>query len=374
MKKLLFAGAALILLGPATLLVGVAVVANPAAQAHAACLLPTSGTPDRISNIAGFPSVSNGPPTSVVLPIPAGKFTVTNRFGWRIHPVTGRKSFHTGTDFAAKAGMPILAVADGTVAAVRVDAIYGHSILINHTIAGKRVSSFYGHIESGHVHVRAGQRVTFGQHIADVGTAGLSTGPHVHLEIRPRGPNGRPVNAETWLSTHGAKGLDSPTSGGPGCVPGEFFADGPLPPPPASFTEAMGGRIDDPSGTGGWVTRQLAHLIAQTKIAFPNTGWSCWSARPGTVGEHPVGRACDVTFGNDIGVFPSKTQVAAGWRTAHWLQRNAVALKVQYLIWQGRIWNVDRRAEGWRAYDGGGMFDPTSPTGGHFDHLHISVK
>lgn len=371
MKKLLLVGAAVaVLLGPATLLMGVAVIANPAAQANAACLLPAANS----TQIAGTTVAAGASSSGVVLPVPTGKFTITNRFGWRTHPVTGRRSFHTGTDFAARSGTPILAIAEGTVVATRVDAIYGHSVLIEHAIDGKKVASFYGHIETGHVHVQVGQRVTAGQHIADVGTAGLSTGPHVHLEIRPGGPYAEAVNAEPWLAAQGARGLDAPTSGGPGCAADEIPAAGPLPGAPTPFSGAMGGHLDDPTGTGGWMTRQLAHLISQTKFAFSNTSGSCWRADPGLISDHAIGKACDLTFGNQIGVFPTKAQVAAGWQVAHWLQKNAAALKVQYLIWQGKIWNIDRNAEGWRKYDGGGMFDPSSPTGGHYDHVHVSVK
>ena len=146
-----------------------------------------------------------------------------------------------------------------------------------------------------------------------------------------------------------------------------------LPPAPAPFTGTPGGRLDDPTGTGGFVTRELAHLIAQTRAGFPDTGWACWSPRPGTASEHPLGRACDVTFGNPIGVFPTDAQVAEGWRMTTWLQQHADALQVQYLIWQGHIWSLARDAEGWRPYHGGGMHDPTTPTGGHYDHLHITT-
>ncbi|MTV26424.1 hypothetical protein FTX61_13515 [Nitriliruptoraceae bacterium ZYF776] len=146
-----------------------------------------------------------------------------------------------------------------------------------------------------------------------------------------------------------------------------------LPPAPTPFTGTPGGRLDDPTGTGGWVTRELAHLIIQTRAAFPDTGWACWSPRPGTGSEHPLGRACDVTFGNPIGVFPTAAQTAEGWRMTTWLQTHADALHVQYLIWQGHIWSLTRDDEGWRPYDGGGMHDPATPTGGHYDHLHITT-
>ncbi|WP_116953337.1 lytic transglycosylase domain-containing protein [Jiangella endophytica] len=160
--------------------------------------------------------------------------------------------------------------------------------------------------------------------------------------------------------------------GGEVCKPDAPGSVGELPPPPAPFAGVPGGFIPDPTSSG-LITRQLLHLIAETRRAFPETGWACWSPRPGTSSEHPVGRACDVTFGNQIGTFPTDVQVAEGWLMATWLQQHAAALRVEYLIWQGLIWSLARDDEGWRPYDGGGMHDPNSPTGGHYDHLHITV-
>jgi hypothetical protein len=55
------------------------------------------------------------------------------------------------------------------------------------------------------------------------------------------------------------------------------------------------------------------------------------------------------------------------------LKDNAETLGVEYLIWQGRIWSAARAFEGWRPYGGGGMHDPSSVTGGHYDHLHFTA-
>ena len=56
------------------------------------------------------------------------------------------------------------------------------------------------------------------------------------------------------------------------------------------------------------------------------------------------------------------------------MKDHAEALGVEYLIWDGRIWSISRDAEGWRPYDGGGMHDPGDVTGGHYDHLHVTVS
>ena len=118
----------------------------------------------------------------------------------------------------------------------------------------------------------------------------------------------------------------------------------------------------------------MLHLYQQTLAAFPDTGWGCYSPRPGTKSEHPLGRACDITFGNAIGHYPTPGQLEAGWKVTNWMKDNAEVLGVEYLIWQGKIWSLARDDQGWRPYNGGGMHDPGNVTGGHYDHLHVTVK
>jgi hypothetical protein len=117
----------------------------------------------------------------------------------------------------------------------------------------------------------------------------------------------------------------------------------------------------------------MLHLYQQTLAGFPDTGWACYSPRPGTKSEHPLGRACDITFGNPIGrARPLHNSRTAGGHELDEGQRRV--LGVEYLIWQGQIWSLARDGEGWRPYNGGGMHDPASMTGGHYDHLHVTVK
>jgi hypothetical protein len=86
----------------------------------------------------------------------------------------------------------------------------------------------------------------------------------------------------------------------------------------------------------------------------------------------PLGRACDFTVGH-IGALPTTAQRAVGWQLAHWAQANADMLGISYIIFDGHIWSPTRARDGWRHYDGGGIYDPNSVTGGHRDHIHISV-
>ena len=148
------------------------------------------------------------PETSrVVFPLPAGTYTNTDSFGWRTDPYSGERRFHSGSDLAAPAGTPILAVADGVVSFAGQRGTYGGLITIEHTVGGERVTSYYAHMYDQGIRVATGDTVTAGQHIGDVGSAGKSTGPHLHVEIHPGGAGNPAVNAVEWLAAHHAAGL-----------------------------------------------------------------------------------------------------------------------------------------------------------------------
>lgn len=104
---------------------------------------------------------------------------ITSKFGYRDHPIVEDASFHTGLDIAAKSGSAIGAFADGTVIDAGKNATYGNYLLIEHS-GGFR--SFYGH--NSKLKVKKGQRVKLGQKVAEVGSTGMSTGPHLHFEVR----------------------------------------------------------------------------------------------------------------------------------------------------------------------------------------------
>jgi murein DD-endopeptidase MepM/ murein hydrolase activator NlpD len=160
------------------------------------------------------------PETSrVVLPLPAGTYTNTDSFGWRTDPYTGAQAFHAGSDLAAPEGTPILAIADGVVSFVGQRGTYGGLIIIEHTVDGERVASYYAHMYDDGIHVATGDSVAAGHHIGDVGSAGKSTGPHLHIEIHPGGANAPAVNAVEWLAKHAAAALASTDAGASGCTP-----------------------------------------------------------------------------------------------------------------------------------------------------------
>jgi len=118
-------------------------------------------------------------------PIPTHSH-VSSQFGGRRSPISGRQEHHTGIDVPAPAGTRINAAADGIVRLSGWNGGFGNTVIIDH---GNGYSTLYAHNSRNRVTV--GQRVTRGQHIADVGTTGMSTGNHLHFEIRR---NGVPVN------------------------------------------------------------------------------------------------------------------------------------------------------------------------------------
>ena len=158
--------------------------------------------------------------TTIVFPLPAGTWVKTSGFGPRIHPISGRESFHQGTDYAAPDGTAILAAADGLILAAGPLGGYGNAIIIRHTIGGQDIASLYGHMWDGHLYVAAGQQVAAGQHIADVGSNGNSTGPHLHIEIRPDNQPSQAVDPDLWLAQHGATSQTDPGVSTTGCHTG----------------------------------------------------------------------------------------------------------------------------------------------------------
>lgn len=104
---------------------------------------------------------------------------ITSRYGYRDHPIINDASFHTGIDIAAKSGSTITSFADGKVIEAGRNSTYGNYLLIEHSDG---IRSFYGH--NSKLNVKKGQSVKLGQKVAEVGSTGMSTGPHLHFEVR----------------------------------------------------------------------------------------------------------------------------------------------------------------------------------------------
>jgi murein DD-endopeptidase MepM/ murein hydrolase activator NlpD len=110
---------------------------------------------------------------------------ITSIFGWRVHPITGDRRFHAGTDLGVPRGTAILAAAKGQVETADWMGGYGLAVTINHNSAQQ---TLYGHMSE--IFVSPGQWVEAGTVIGRVGSTGNSTGPHLHFEVRHRTQNG----------------------------------------------------------------------------------------------------------------------------------------------------------------------------------------
>jgi murein DD-endopeptidase MepM/ murein hydrolase activator NlpD len=117
---------------------------------------------------------------------------IVSGFGWRTHPIYGTPRFHSGVDIDGACGQPIYAAEDGTVVQAAYDSGYGNATIVDH---GDGVATLYAHQTS--FAVSSGQQVSRGETIGYVGTTGLSTGCHLHFEVRV---NGEPVDPVPYLT------------------------------------------------------------------------------------------------------------------------------------------------------------------------------
>jgi len=122
--------------------------------------------------------------------LPAAGFLSSN-FGYRRNPYNGTFRLHAGIDIAAETGTPVRAPAQGTVVYSSYREGYGKCVVINH---GYGISTLFGH--NSKLYATVGAKVRRGETIAEVGSTGHSTGPHLHFEIRK---NGVPVNPVTFF-------------------------------------------------------------------------------------------------------------------------------------------------------------------------------
>lgn len=114
---------------------------------------------------------------------------IASGFGDRIHPLYKTKKRHAGMDFSAPIGTPIYATGNGTVVYSNFEKGYGKHVVIDH---GFNYTTLYGHLND--YNVKVGQKVKRGDIIGYLGNTGLSTGPHVHYEVRKNNIPLNPIN------------------------------------------------------------------------------------------------------------------------------------------------------------------------------------
>lgn len=145
----------------------------------------------KIQQLQAAQAAKNGStkaPGAYVWPCPSSH-TITSNYGYRVHPVTGAKKLHTGMDIGASYGAAVVAAAGGTVIMSQYYGGYGNCIIIDH---GGGVATLYGHMSS--LVAKNGQTVKAGETIGKVGSTGVSTGNHLHFEVRINGSTVNPAN------------------------------------------------------------------------------------------------------------------------------------------------------------------------------------
>lgn len=147
-----------------------------------------------------LPQANALPSTQISLVYPVMGPRLSSDFGLRRHPIRKHHAHHHGVDLAAPQGAPIRVIAAGQVVYADPLGGYGKVIVVKHASG---LTSHYGHCES--IGVSIGQIVKPGDILGTVGSTGLSTGPHLHFEIRQ---DGKPQHPEKYLP-----GLDAPAAG-----------------------------------------------------------------------------------------------------------------------------------------------------------------
>jgi len=136
------------------------------------------------------------------LPVHQGYYS--SNYGYRIDPISGRSTLHTGVDIIATIGTPVMAAAGGVVTAVEFHAEYGNIVDIDHD---NGLNTRYAHLLKSAVKV--GDVVLKGQLIGQVGNTGRTTGPHLHFEVREKGV---PLNPNKFLALDRKDGQQQPVA------------------------------------------------------------------------------------------------------------------------------------------------------------------
>lgn len=135
-------------------------------------------------SLIAFTSTGQNELSELIYPLSAPAPT-TSSFGWRTHPITGSRRFHSGVDIGAPTGAPVVAAGSGTIVSSGWLGGYGKAIVIQHNGVQQ---TLYGHLSE--IFVQPGQIVEQGTVIGRVGSTGNSTGPHLHYETKVATPDG----------------------------------------------------------------------------------------------------------------------------------------------------------------------------------------
>lgn len=192
---------------------GIVVVAGLAAfaVAHASLLAPQSGSPKTsrervvLTNAPATVRPAAADEVLIAFEEPVPGHAVVSPFGLRQLPWEGNGRLHEGVDISADSGVAVVAVADGTVVEAGTKGGYGRYVAVRHA-AG--LTTFYAHLGGIDVGVKPGLAIKAGQSLGRIGSTGVSTGPHLHFEIRD--PQDRPLDPSMFLGRAFAEAGDLP--------------------------------------------------------------------------------------------------------------------------------------------------------------------
>lgn len=169
--------------GPGSERYGIAAAPLPPITVPVSALLSGAGGSFRLTDVFRVtprPAPIGGNGNARLLYPLIGSAVTTSGFGWRLHPLIGSWLMHSGRDLAAPEGTPVVAALSGRVVSSGLAGGYGLAVEIEHQ--GPRRRTLYGHLSE--LYVQEGETVRQGEVIGRVGSTGLSTGPHLHFELR----------------------------------------------------------------------------------------------------------------------------------------------------------------------------------------------
>ena len=137
----------------------------------------------------------------IIAPV-KGKYKITSPFGWRTHPITGKRKLHAGVDLVSgRANTAIIAPEDGLVLEARKSTApgggYGYFVKMRGMTGATHL---FAHLVEGSIEVKKGQRIIQGQKLGIMGSTGASTGIHLHWEVRGK----IPVDPIKWMDKQNA--------------------------------------------------------------------------------------------------------------------------------------------------------------------------
>ncbi|OAK53800.1 peptidoglycan DD-metalloendopeptidase family protein [Rhodococcoides kyotonense] len=317
-------------------------------------LFVTTGVREDVADCVpgrGIASATGGVPAgSFAKPVKTTESTLSSPFGQRWG------TMHNGMDLAAPVGTPIYAYADGTVTQAGPATGFGMWIVLEHNIGGQIVSTVYGHMFPDGVLVTPGQHVTTGQHIANVGNNGQSTGAHLHFEY----------HTGTWTSDNAIDpkpfydAAADPGSGARGNSVPSTSTPAPAEPSPSRAAEMAA----LPAGVGSEEHFQVdtVRVARAVHATFPQIerigGWRPYDE---ISQDHPTGRAADIMIPN----WSSEEGKTLGDQVKDYLWANRDQLQIEYMIWRQQY--ISSHGEP------NIMEDRHSPTDNHFDHVHVTT-